>query len=112
MDGLFGHLGMRASGATLLTLLANHVVDVVLTRTKEQMVWVDARRIVAAVAHEHPIRDRTVRHFPANAMGQEHPAGPTAATELPVAVLIAAGGPKPTAARAIHFGPESVLVGG
>jgi hypothetical protein len=49
--------------------LSDHVMRVIARSAKEQMRWIDARRIIAAVADPHSGWDRTIVQFPGESMG-------------------------------------------
>ena len=70
-------------------VLAKHVAHVVRLRSEEQVIRVAARRVIAAVAHKHPVRDRSVMDNvtdPVNVVGliaaYPHPRIPESARPL------------------------------
>lgn len=47
------------------------ISNIVTMRPEKQMLWVDARRIVATVTDFHALRDGTVTEYPREAMGED-----------------------------------------
>jgi hypothetical protein len=119
-DANFAHLILgKASPAialaalTALTtapffLFVGHVVGV---RAEKQVIWSDARGIIAAVKHMHPIRYQTIGQFPRSAMcpNVDQPSV-VMAGHMPVPILIGTAKPQPTsvAVNSLNLAPKSV----
>ena len=88
--------------------LAHHVVDIRFRRSQEQVCRIDARRIVAGMAHEHPDRDGSVVKFVGEAMGTNcsHSSSVRTAVEEPVAFRVEAASPQPALVRLGNALPE------
>jgi hypothetical protein len=52
-----------------LATLRHAVSTIVGVRAKEQVVWIDARWVVATVTDTQPMRDRPIDFFPRKTMG-------------------------------------------
>ena len=88
--------------------LAHHVVDVGLRRPQEQVSRIDARRVVAGMAHEHPGRDGSVVKFVGEAMSTDrsHSGSVRTAVKEPVALRVEAASPHPAVIRLGNALPE------
>lgn len=86
------------------------VDDVLGLRSQEEMFWVDAASVVAAVKHARSVEsgtfgDRAVGQLPRNAVGDDHS---TPDTELTVAAGVRAGSPIPAPIRLRDLRPEAL----
>lgn len=101
--GVRAILGSVPRGAPLLL----HVRHVFRVRSKEQMGRVDARRVVASMAHAHPVRDWPVVQLPRVSVCLfENALGDVPVVPVPVPGLRRL--PRPALIRTayIHLGPE------
>ncbi len=89
------------------TSFTNSILHVLLLRSKEQMVGVNASPVVARVAHDQAIGDLPFIDGPRRAMGTQHLA---VDTNLPIAPSAKVAHPVParTLCRAINIPPEPV----
>lgn len=95
---------LGAAAGTISTFCV-HVGDVVELRTEEQVLRVDARRVVAAVQHAQPIRNRSVNELPGNAMCATHT--PVHA-ESSISFGVDERRPDPATVRPFDFRPKSL----
>src|SRR5688572_9857531 len=72
--------------------LSRHIAHVVRLRPKEQMLWLNARRVVAGVAHQHFPWRATRNEFPTEAVRLH---APLVDLHLAIAVIILLAGPLP-----------------
>lgn len=87
-----------ATGDSLSTsILRDHIGHVVGRSSKEQVIYVNAGRIVATVQYLHPFGDRAVGQFIGNAMRQEISALPCSRADQTVSIFVCATRPKDTA---------------
>ena len=101
--------GFRVSVTAIVTrprlsALRNHIARVLSGGAQEKMIGIDAEAVIAGVAHEQPLRDRTVRQR----------VGDTMRSLLlcvnrgrSVAVLADAAAPQPTPVGLLDFRPET-----
>jgi hypothetical protein len=95
--------GALFAGESGATPLGSHVADVVEGCPQKEMVWANARRIVAVMAHMHPGGDGAVVQFPRKAMRT----GIQAIMEKQaVSVSAEVALPLPAAFALLHFSPE------
>jgi DNA primase len=52
-----------------LAALSDFISHIFGCGAKEQMIWVDAKLVIASMANKSFVRDRTVMHLPAKPMG-------------------------------------------
>lgn len=57
--------------------LPHHVGGIISRGAEEEVIGSDARRVVAPMEHQHPIRDRSIGEFPSNAVGKQDTASNT-----------------------------------
>ena len=83
---------------------SDHVQSVVGIRTKKEVIWIAARRIIALVKNMKQVWDRTIRNFPCTTIGTY---GFSAMVGFPISVLVFASQPWPTPiAGCVNIGPE------
>ena len=88
------------------TALPHHVVGVLLMRSKEQMIWVAARRIVTSVADKARVvlGDWTVRQFVSNPVSMR---GAAPQPEFAVAITAYIADPRPATICLVDARPEA-----
>ena len=101
----------NATAATLPTPLLSHVFRVFLGRSRKQVGWIHARRIVASVADKHPVWNRSVMNFPRHPMGINSLSAFAAPVDHSIARLEATPRPFPTrlGARWDNISPKTGL---
>ncbi len=75
-----------------------HIRDVILLRSKEKVIRVDARRIVAVMQDLKAFRNGTIVEFPRNPMDASLPIASPAKSDVSIAQTSKTAGPEPTAA--------------
>lgn len=103
----FCHLVVGPRFTVRCAELSPGVSDVVGLRAEEQVIWPNARRIVAAVENEQPIGDRAVGELPRQSMCVEQTCPDAQCTVAPNSPP----GPNPTFAGLVDLCPETVLNG-
>ena len=89
-----------------MTALGGHVDHVVLLLTKEQVIWIHAKRVVTVVTNDHPIRDFAMRQNPRHAVCVDRAL--TLKRELSVSGLLENRGlPRPAAFCFLDFRPKT-----
>jgi hypothetical protein len=93
---------MTVVGLTPLRDLVGHVVSV---GTEEEMAWVYACRIVAAMQHQHPRRNFSAMYLVREAMRTTHTVVEPKRT---ISLDVLGPGPIPAAARLLNLAPKSI----
>ena len=102
---LFG----REHAIGIPSLLRDCVLDVLPVCAKKQMIWADAKRVVAAVKNFCAFGEWAVMKFPRYSMGAQIFVGPFAGSNLAIAGAECSAGPKPATIGLLYVGPESLL---
>lgn len=103
MSALDVNAGVVAAIHQTATALRDHVVRVVLWRSKEQMGWVDARPVVTTMEHPQSCGDFAIRQSPSVAMRAQLAA---AFRQHAVSVAHRITSPNPASAAFIDLRPE------
>lgn len=88
--------------------LAPHVSEVICARSKKQVLWINARWVVAAMAHVQAICNWAVMKFPREAMRKPHDARWHMRFETPVAIVMCLSAPQPAPVRLSYLFPKAV----
>jgi hypothetical protein len=91
---------------TTRTAFLEYVVSVFFRSGKEEVVQVDASRIVAPMAHKQPLGNLATEEQPCRSVRVDSVG---VNPELAVATTGETAGPKPAASRLVHLLPEAIL---
>jgi hypothetical protein len=89
--------------------LQHRISDVRRLRAEKQVIWPDARAIVAAMHNTKIAGDRPIGQLPGQAVRQHKRAFPPAAAQPAVAGSSCVAAPEPAGRRLLDPGPEAVL---
>lgn len=86
----------------VVSLFLHHVSVVVPDRSREQVIWVNAWRVVATVQYMKSWWDRTSKKFPRKTVNQFLPGSASAEPYHPVTLPVDCSGPGPASIRLSH----------
>ena len=95
-------------GRVKRSIFSNFIVHIVQMSSKKQMIWTNARRIIAFMTYDLILGNGTKMDLPRGPMGLNRSSLPKAFTDHPIA-FNGGPGPNPASIGFVYFGPKSVV---
>lgn len=95
---------MRRNTSPVVSIFGNAINFIVLISSQKQMFRVNARRIIAGMTNQHPLRDVAVSQFKGHSMGLNTF---IFKTKMAITFFVFKGHPNPTIFASVNFAPES-----